>query len=549
MKLIQIRYQIWYRIRVIIRSLLKLKYKMSIDKEGFPIEMDKWIEKNNSFKNFEFEFLNHNISYLIETKNGDFNSKIDWNEKRSGKLWAYNLNYMDYLLQPKMDRKTGLQLIQLFIDDIGKNAIGMEPYPISLRSINWIKFITSCSNDGKDLNNQINLQIKKINASLYAQYQILLDNLEYHLCGNHLLENAFSLLFGAFYFQDNFLWNKSINILKSELEEQILPDGAHIELSPMYQQIILDRLLDCCNLLKNNYQFQGQQELFTLIEKKAVKMHQWLNCMTFVNGEIPLFNDATNSIAPKKNQLDNYVIRLGIAKCNCLKSSKLYESGYRKFIKKNYECIFDIDGISPAYQPGHSHADTFNFELFIKGKPVIVDTGVSTYNAGYRRSLERGSSSHNTVTIGHRNSSKVWASHRVGKRALVDIKIDEPNLVFVSHNGYSEFNKTIYRKFESGNNYLLLTDVIESQNKLFNGSKASIRQRGVSHLHFHPNRQVVLKDGIILIDNLAEITCEGMLNIKLDEYNYAPEFNKLLQSLVCEITFENRLLLRINVMN
>ena len=31
----------------------------------------------------------------------------------------------------------------------------------------------------------------------------LLKNIEYHLLGNHLLENAFSLLFGAYYFQDH----------------------------------------------------------------------------------------------------------------------------------------------------------------------------------------------------------------------------------------------------------------------------------------------------------------------------------------------------------
>ena len=40
-----------------------------------------------------------------------------------------------------------------------------------------------------------------INQTLYNHYQLLLNNLEYHLLGNHLLENAFSLLFGAYYFQ------------------------------------------------------------------------------------------------------------------------------------------------------------------------------------------------------------------------------------------------------------------------------------------------------------------------------------------------------------
>src|SRR5699024_2403521 len=119
-----------------------------------------------------------------------FQEAINWNTTTHGKLWAYNLNYFDYLHQPGMTKKQGLELIDDFISQIEDNREGLEPYPISLRRINWIKFL---SDHG--------IQDAAIDASLYAQYQILLDNLEYHLLGNHLLENGCSLLFGAYYFQ------------------------------------------------------------------------------------------------------------------------------------------------------------------------------------------------------------------------------------------------------------------------------------------------------------------------------------------------------------
>ena len=48
------------------------------------------------------------------------------------------------------------------------------------------------------------------------------------------------------------LYSKAKNIIEEELEEQILTDGAHFELSPMYHQIILDRVLDCIFLVKEN---------------------------------------------------------------------------------------------------------------------------------------------------------------------------------------------------------------------------------------------------------------------------------------------------------
>ena len=66
-----------------------------------------------------------------------------------------------------------------------------------------------------------------------------MDNIEYHILGNHLLENGFSLFFGAYYFQDEKFYVKAKKILTDELDEQILEDGAHFELSSMYHQIML----------------------------------------------------------------------------------------------------------------------------------------------------------------------------------------------------------------------------------------------------------------------------------------------------------------------
>ena len=92
------------------------------------------------------------------------------------------------------------------------------------------------------------------------------------MLGNHLLENAFSLLFGAYYFQDDKLYNKSKYLLISELNEQVLKDGAHFELSPMYHQIIYSRLLDCIQLIKLN-SFWKKDDLLSCLVVKASLMN------------------------------------------------------------------------------------------------------------------------------------------------------------------------------------------------------------------------------------------------------------------------------------
>ena len=76
------------------------------------------------------------------------------------------------------------------------------------------------------------------------------------------------LLWGGLYFREDKFYEKAIWLLAKELNEQILPDGAHYELSPMYHTILSDRLLDCINALKHNPRFEGQEFVLSfLIEK------------------------------------------------------------------------------------------------------------------------------------------------------------------------------------------------------------------------------------------------------------------------------------------
>ena len=77
--------------------------------------------------------------------------------------------YFDFLNQENIDLDESLNLIHDFILNENSHISGIEPYTISLRNINIIKFI---------LNN--NIKSKKIDNYLFSSYQRLLDNLEFH---------------------------------------------------------------------------------------------------------------------------------------------------------------------------------------------------------------------------------------------------------------------------------------------------------------------------------------------------------------------------------
>ena len=486
----QIYYRLYYFIRNRARKKFKIEYIYFKNSNSNILKLQNSIRVDSTYSNGEFRFLNLSKRF----------KDIDWNYSEYGKLWTYNLTYFDFL-----STRDDISLIYDFIDKIDTIKDGLEPFPISLRGVNWIKYLSF-----------YNIRDKKIDDSLYAQYYILLDNLEYHLLGNHLLENGFSLLFGAYYFQDEVLYKNAKKILEQELREQILNDGGHFELSPMYHQIMLFRLLDSINLLQNNS--WKEEDLLNFLISKAQIMLGWLESISYKNGDIPLFNDSTNKIAPTTNQLFDYAKRLNIER----KEVELKESGYRKISKENYECIVDAGEIGASYIPGHAHADTFNFELRINGKPFIVDMGLSTYEANNRRAIERSTLAHNTVDINSQNQSEVWGAFRVGDRAnIIDIK-ENKSFIEATHNGYKPILHT--RKWTFSDEVICIDDYLTNE------------QNAIARLHFHPS---VSKSEIL---EKVKFNSKSFL---IKSYKYSPEFNIYKKALCLEIKFTKELFMKI----
>jgi uncharacterized heparinase superfamily protein len=155
-----------------------------------------------------------------------------WNDDAIPRLWLYNLHYFDFV-DP-----------ELLLSWVSENPIGVgsgwEPYPLSRRIVNWIKWQRS----GHVLPPQCL-------ESLALQAEFLSNTIEYRLLTNHLFANAKAMVFAGLFFSSREAekWlRKGLEILDQELGEQILGDGGHFERSPMYHSLILEDLLDLINL-------------------------------------------------------------------------------------------------------------------------------------------------------------------------------------------------------------------------------------------------------------------------------------------------------------
>lgn len=507
----QISYRGYYFVRKKLRKTTLLSAGVCRKAKAFPLIFLEPVPRYSSLTGCCFIFLNR--AY-------DFREEIEWDFSDFGKLWTYNLNYFDFLNQQNMERVEGLRLIRAYLSDLPNRAVGLEPYPTSLRIINWVKFLA-----------RHQIRDEQINQALFRQAQNLMNNLEYHLLGNHLLENGFALLFAAVLFPEGPFSRKAEEILRAELEEQILSDGAHFELSPMYHQIILDRLLDGINILQSN---RVLPKLLPLLRDKASIMLGWLRQVTSANGEIPLVNDSAFGIAPTTSQLLAYAERLGVPTTMHL----LGASGYRKVAKPGYEMLVDVGKIGPDYLPGHAHSDTFNFVLYVHGRPLIVDTGVSTYETCKRRLAERGTAAHNTVQVDGLEQSEVWGSFRVARRAYVRELEERDNVIRGWHDGYRRVRARHAREFEFAEDAIRIHDSIKSR------KKHDTRGR----IHFHPDIEVAL-EGNCVVAGSARIHFTHSDSVILREYSYAPEFNTLVPAKMVEVSFSGSLITHIAIGN
>jgi hypothetical protein len=323
-----------------------------------------------------------------------------WNDESLELLWRYNLHYFDWLnnvalTQRRRDAECAERyeedIVLRWIDDNPRGSFpGWEPYPTSLRIVNWVKWLSSSRVE----------HVERVESSLKKQALYLRSHLEYHLLANHLLANAKALVFAGKYLDRRDLYEKGMSIYRKQLPEQTCGDGVNFERSPMYHAIIFEDMLDLAEFT--------DEELF---KGYAAKMREGMLLLTGPDGKIAKFNDSAEGIAKQPTEMLARAEKFG-----CVEMEKGRGSGFLRQESGNYVLLAKCGEIGPSYQPGHAHADTYSFELWKSGKKVIGDTGCSTYIPGPIRSYERSTRAHNTVVIDGRDSSEVWASHRVGRR-------------------------------------------------------------------------------------------------------------------------------------
>ncbi len=466
-----------------------------------------WIQKQkSSFRKGSFKFLN---------KERSLGWPVDWNAAGCSHLWQYNLHYFDYLHQQGIDRSTGFELIRNWIKGhpVKENGVGWEPYPTSLRLVNWIKFCSPGDGVTKDIEESLTLQAVNLQ-----------NRVEYHLLGNHLWANGKALWIAGTFLGMEKIASLGRKIMSGELKQQFLSDGGHFELSPMYHSIILEDLLDLINLCQAS-RTSSDAALLPILLEAAVKSLAWLQGIVDEEGNIPLLNDSARGIAPGFGELRSYARRLGLSapedrddELKIGQWSGRNLSGYLILKKSPFRLVFDTAHLGPDYLPGHAHCDMLSVLLDFEGRSIWTDTGVFEYDEGKRRLYSRGTSAHNTVVLDGLEQAEIWKSFRVGRRGYPKGFYQGDDLVECSHTGFEIWKKGLAHT----RTVKLEGDGFEIIDRVGGPGKHSYK----AFFHFDPEAKVVSTGKGYLVHEHLSIDPSGAKS-RLTTSEYYPEFGRV----------------------
>ena len=435
-------------------------------------------------------------------------SADDWNRSDVPKLWLYHLHYFEDLLRIDADewRDRHAALVTRWIrENPPVSGVGWDPYPISLRTVFWIKWALSGGTPDKAMLDSLVLQVRHLE-----------NNLEYHLLGNHLWANAKALFIAGLFFEGpeaDRWYRKGLHLLERERGEQILTDGGHFERSPAYHILILEDVLDLISI-SHAYRRPLEDEWAAC----ARKMLRWLEAMTREDGNIVAWNDAGTNAVPSPKIVIDYAQRLGVDRPGIDDAiTHLNDTGYIRAVHGPFTFWFDVGPIGPDYIPGHAHADSLNIEITVGGMPLVVDTGTSTYDTTPRRTYERGTSAHNCVTLDNdTDSSEMWGSFRVGRRARTSVIALGSESLCAEHDGYQRFG-VVHRRTVAMARDSVLTIVDELRGRLTTGTL---------RFHLAPGLAASVTESTV-VTPLARFEFIGAHSLRIENCQIADGFNQL----------------------
>lgn len=424
---------------------------------------------------------------------------VDWLRWGHSRLWTYHLHYFEYAVDLALARaETGDERYAAALADLleswmgateSEEGPGWDPYPISVRVVNWLRALALLSPDALP-----DRMRARIHASVGRQLDVLAARLEWDVMANHLLKNLVALFVGGLFFSGPRAarWlNTARAHLWRQFADQVLPDGVHFERSPMYHKDALSNMLvvfAVADAVGEPCPGDARERLTGMVSA--------LGALSRADGRLHLFNDCVERAGPSMESIESAAHRItGRPSPRLTGGWELADAGFFGYRDPagDFSLAIDAGSPGPVYQPGHAHCGLLGFELDLGPEPLVVDSGVKGYDGDDLRGFVRSTRAHNTLVIDGLEQSELWGTFRLARRAQVVRAAAK-----VAESGYSF--EGAYRPYYS-------RAVLHS--RVISASPGSLvvedRVDGApgkplaSFVHLHPDWEAVLRDDHVVV--------------------------------------------------
>lgn len=269
----------------------------------------------------------------------------------------------------------------------------------------------------------------------------------YSSLGNHTVCECVGLIFAGAVFKtsaEGKRWlERGVEVLRQELEHQILPDGGPAEQSLSYHRFVLDLYWLAIDFLEKN---------------GLCNCSDWKPRLAAGERFLAVFQDAGGNVPSIGDSDDGYAIAPGVAprrEARQPEDGKIVtfpDAGYTVIRSgKGMHLTFDHGplGMAPLYN--HGHADALSVTLSLNGEQFIVDPGTYRYNGvpEYRKYF-KGTRAHNTVTVDGldqavQETGFIW-SKPFGAKLVRREETEQGTLQEAIHDGYERLKQPVRHK-------------------------------------------------------------------------------------------------------
>ncbi len=280
-----------------------------------------------------------------------------------------------------------------------------HPYSVSNRLAYWLEFVASGAPGGTP----------EMEDEALGFCRRLTDFIEWipelDIGANHLLKNRWAIALSDMVLEP--LEGRRVASLRSylgELESQLLGDGAHYELCPMYHAKVLDDARRMAGLIR-----AGTEESSRMAAMLA-RMEGWLELMRLGSRRWANFNDSWD-IPSLASSLWGHA---GDEEVHSPASGVVHsrESGFvRGTSRGGWRWLMDVGGVGPSFNPGHCHSDVLSMVLSLGEDEVVVDPGTLHYSPNDERAFLKSCQAHNGPCMADEDHTEMVGSFRVGRAA------------------------------------------------------------------------------------------------------------------------------------